>query len=128
MIGKLLAQMRLDALKFVSSGGSEDDIIITSPDGAHTLAFTSWVSGRWQNFQDNNGLIVASASSHVNIHEDVLTAAAYPVRSLTTGKVKLEGHKIQAKDNNGVVRNYVIDKCLPNSTTGLIVCILGQAK
>jgi hypothetical protein len=128
MTGKLLAQARKDALKFVTSGGFEDDITITSPDGTNVLAFTGWVSGRWQSFVDDNGRIVASASNHVNIPESVLTAAEYPVRSETTGKVKLEGHKIQANDNNGVVWKFVIDKCYPNSTTGLIMCILGQSK
>jgi hypothetical protein len=126
MTGKILAQARKDALKFVTSGGFQDDIILTAPDGT-MLAFSCLTSGRWQSYTDDNGKVVASASNHINIPEKVLTDAEYPVRSLTTGKVKLEGHKVQAKDNNGTVLNFVINTCYPNSSTGLIMCILGQA-
>lgn len=127
MQGKLLAQARKDALKFATSGGFQDDIILTTPDGSLTITCSVLVTGRWQSFMDDNGKIVNSASNHICIPEAVLTALAYPVRSLTTNKVKLENHKVQAKDNNGTIFNFVINSCYPNSTTGLIVCILGQA-
>lgn len=128
MLGKLLAAVRSDAAKFATSGGFQDDIILTTPDGSKTITCTVLVTGRWQSFMNENGKIVNSASNHICIPEAVLTAQEYPVRSGTTGKVKLENHKVTAKDNNGDTFKFVVDECYPNSSTGLIVCILGEAK
>jgi len=126
--GKLLNAIRKDALKFATSGGFEDDIILTTPDGSKSVTLTVLTTGRWQSFLDENGKVINTASNHICIPESALIALDYPVRSQQTNKVKLDSHKVQAKDNNGTVFNFVIDTCYPNSTTSLLVCILGQSK
>jgi hypothetical protein len=127
MQGKLLAAIRRDAQKFATAGGFEEDITLTNPGGTQTITLTGLATGRWQSYLDTDGKLVNSASYHISVPEKALTDLEYVVRSPTSGKVKLENHRVTVKDNTGVPRNYVVNECFPNSTTGLIVLILGIA-
>jgi hypothetical protein len=127
MSGKLLAQARLDAQKFVTSGGFEVDITLSTPDANTTIILTGLGTGRWVKF-DNEGNSVNSAKNSITISEKTLNDLEYPVRSEKTGKVKLYGHKVSHLDSNGTPKNYVIEECYPNGSLGLIICILGDSE
>jgi len=127
MSGKLLQAARLDALKFISKGGFEEDIVLTHPSGAPFLDITGIHSKHWINF-DTNGSQVNSKNAHVLISEKVLIDLEYPVRNSKTGNIDLKNHRITVKDSTLIEKEYIINECWPSETFGLIVCILGDYK
>lgn len=124
MSGKILLQARKDAEKFVSSGGFEADIIISK--GTDVLATKGLTTGHTMRF-DNEGNAVISKSFHVNIPENSFKQANYPYKN-NKGRIDLRDHKIQLSDEVGNITYWVINEVLPNATTGLIPCILGEDK
>ena len=127
MSGKLLLQARKDAIKFVSAGGFEEDILLISKDGSVELAVKGLSTLKTQQF-DNEGNSVNASTAHVDIPESALIEGNYPYRSGSSGKISLIDHGLIVKDLNQVDRRYVISECLPNGTTGLIVCIVSRAE
>ena len=127
MSGKLLLQARSDAIKFTTSGGFEEDILLKTKDGSMQLAVKGLSSGHTQTL-DTDGSPINSESKHVSFPEIYLIQANYPYKSIRTGKIALSGHQVMVKDNTGFEANYVINECHPNATTGLIICILGRVQ
>lgn len=126
MSGKLLQQARKDAARFATAGGFEENILLKTKDESIELAVKGLTSHHTQPF-DTEGSPVASKSEHITISELDLITAEFPYTSANTGKIKLNGYKVVKPDNTGELKNYVITETLPNKTTGLIVCILGDA-
>lgn len=127
MSGKLLQQARKDAAKIISSGGFEEDILISNPQGTKSLQLKGLHSKHWISF-DTDGTQVNSKNAHVLISENFLTENDYTTRSARTGNVDLKNHRITVKDATLIEKNYVIEECYPSETFGLIVCILGDFK
>jgi hypothetical protein len=124
--GKILAQARIDAAKFTTMGGFQVDVTLTTPDGSVSVNVQGTGSGRWVNF-DNEGNSVNAGKNHIRFAESTLNDAGYTVRSAGTGKVKLIDHQVSYMDVNGNMKNYCITECYPNASTGLIICMLGEA-
>lgn len=126
MSGKLLQQARKDAARFATAGGFEEDILLKTNDESIELAVKGLTTHHTLQF-DTEGNQVASKSEHITISELALIAGLFPYKSVNTDKIKLNGCKVIKPDNTGEMKNYVINETLPNKTTGLIVCILGDA-
>ncbi|HMI01627.1 MAG TPA: hypothetical protein VK541_04050 [Pedobacter sp.] len=127
MSGKLLLQARKDAIKFVSAGGFEEDILIKTKDETIELAVKGLTSGHTQIF-DNDGNGVISTSFHIDVPEQFFIEADFPYINPRSGKIDLKGYKVFSPDNTQAVRHYVVNETHPNATTGLIICILGRAE
>ena len=127
MSGRLLEQARIDAIKFISTGGFEEEISLSKPDNSLTVLVNGLHTKHWMSF-DTEGSVVNSKNAHILISEQVLNAAGYVTRNINTGNVDLRGHKIAVKDSTNLVKNYIIDQSYPSETFGLIVCILADFK
>ena len=123
MAGSLLQDARIQAKNYITEGGFESDINITTPDGAISLDITGWATKHHINF-DTDGAQINAKNAHICISEQVLADAGYPVR--VNEEIFLKNHRIIVKDSSGVSKNYIIKENLPNETLGLIVCILGD--
>lgn len=124
--GKILAQARIDAAKFTESGGFQVDVTLTTPDGSVSVNVTGTGSGRWVMF-DNEGNGVNAGKNSIRFAESTLNNAGYTVRSQKNGKVNLYHHKVSFLDANGKLQKYLIEEVFPNATTGLIICMMGDA-
>lgn len=124
MSGSILQKARRDARKYITRGGGEENITLTSADGLTVLETKGWVSKHWINF-DTDGSSVNSKNAHITLDEALLVESNYPVRN-ENGEVFLRKHRVSTPDSTGIVKNYVILEWLPDETLGLIVCILGD--
>jgi hypothetical protein len=127
MSGKLLEAARKDALNFITSGGFEEDIILTHPSGSPVLNLKGLHSKHWIGF-DSDGSQINSKNAHILISEKVLVDSLYVTRNLKTGNIDLLKHRITVKDSTLIEKEYVILECYPSETFGLIVCVLGDYK
>ena len=127
MRGKLFDAARRDMAKFATSGGFEQDMSITTKDGSLTVDVKGLSSGKMVpalNALDNQ---VISSTFHVSIPEQTLLDLEYPVRN-ALGKVAMIDHRVTVNDNTDTPRNFIVTENHPNTTTGLIVLILGRAE
>lgn len=124
MAGNLLNRARLDAKKYITRGGFQEDITLTSPDGSIVLQTTGWNTKHWINFE-SDGSPINSKNAHICIDEELLVAANYPLRN-SDQEVHLQKHRVSVVDSSGVVKEYIINEWYPDETLGLIVCILGD--
>jgi hypothetical protein len=67
---------------------------------------------------------INTLKAHVCVSEQELIALGYPVRDVNN-HVKLKGHKVKAKDANGLLCTYVVQEFFPNDVVGTISLILG---
>lgn len=125
MSGSILQRARLDAKRYVTSGGFEETMTLTPVVGL-PLTFTGYATKHWISL-DSNGLPVNGKNAHVCVDESILIANNYPYRN-AKGEVMLKRHKVDVQDSTGIVKNYVVDEQYPDETLGLIVLILGDYK
>lgn len=123
MAGSLLQDAKIQSKNYITNGGFESDITITTPDDAMSLNTTGFATKHHINF-DTDGAPINAKNAHICISEQVLSDAGYPVR--VNEEVYLAGHRVTVKDSSGIAKNYVIKENFPNETLGLIVCILGD--
>lgn len=124
----LLQQAKKDAAKIASSGGFQVDAILSTKDGAVSLAVTGLATGTWMFFDDSEqGKSVNSSSNSFDIPEQQLIDAAYPYQN-NRGRIDLKDHNIVVNDGASMSGSFVINEQHPNATLGLIVCILGRKK
>ncbi len=126
MSGNLLQLAKRDAKFFVTSGGFEESITMTTPSADKTISLTGFATKHFINF-DSDGLPINSKNAHICIDENVLIAQGYPVRN-PKGEVSLKNHLVSYADSTGEIKNYVIREHFPDETLGLIVCILNDYK
>lgn len=124
MSGSILQKARRDARKYITRGGGEENITLTSADGLTVLETTGWNTKHWINF-DTDGNSVNSKNAHISLSESLLAESNYPVRN-SSGEVYLKKHRVSVSDSTGNVKEYVITEWFPNETLGIIVCILGD--
>lgn len=125
-IGNLLQTARADAAKIATSGGFTVSAIISTPDGLTTLAVTGLATGTWMSFDDlRQGKPVNSRSNSFDIPIDQLIIANYP--GVVNGRANLIGHKIIVSDGAGMAGIFRITEQHPNTTLGLVVCLLGAS-
>jgi hypothetical protein len=121
-MGRILDLARRDSRRFITQGGFEVEISISTPDGLTSLDLKGFATKHFINF-DTDGLPVNSKNVHINISETDLSDALYPVRN-ARNEVSLLNHLVSYKDSTGVSRNFAIKENFPDETLGLIVCIL----
>ena len=124
MSGKLLDRARKDAKKYVTKGGFQEKITLTTPDSSISIETTGFASKHWINF-DTDGNASNSKNAHICLDETELIKANYPVRNADK-EVYLLRHRVAVEDSSKEVKNYVIIESFPDETLGLIVCILGD--
>lgn len=123
MEGSILIAAKADVKKYISAGGFESDIKITSPDGNDVLDLQGWASKHHLNF-DTDGTVINAKNAHICLSEQTLVDNAYPVR--INDEIVLRNHRIEVKDSSGIVKKYIVKENFPDETLGLIVCILGD--
>lgn len=126
MSGSLLLQARKDAHSIITSGGFEEDIVLTNTSG-FSVSIKGLHTKHWVSF-DTDGLPMNSKNAHINVNEQELNALGYVTRNERTGNVNMQNHKVEVKDATGIVKTYIINETFPSETFGLIVCILGDLK
>ena len=117
---------RRDSKFFVTSGGFEESITITTPSRDKTISLTGFATKHFINF-DSDGNPINSKNVHICIDESVLVSQGYPVRNAKT-EVTLLNHIVTYPDSTGIVKKYIIRENFPDETLGLIVCILNDYK
>jgi hypothetical protein len=123
MAGNILQAARKDSKKYVNEGGFESDIILTNPTSNISIETTGWAAKHHINF-DTDGAPINAKNAHICVDEEKLEAGGYSVR--VNEEVQLIGHKVEVKDNSGILKKYIIKENFPNETLGLIVCVLGD--
>lgn len=126
MSGNLMQLARRDSKFFVTSGGFEESITITTPSRDKTISLTGFATKHFINF-DSDGNPINSKNVHICIDESVLVTQGYPVRNAKT-EVSLLNHIVTYPDSTGIVKKYIIRENFPDETLGLIVCILNDYK
>lgn len=126
MEGALLQHARGMAAAIATTGGFTVTATLITPDNTITLEVTGLGTGTWMVFDDlRQGKPGNSASNSFDIPVSQLIAANYPY--LSKGRINLLKHKVTVTDNAGMAGTFVIDEQHPNSTLGLIICILGRS-
>lgn len=122
MSGKLLNIARQDAAKIINSGGFEEDIILTNPQGV-SKEVKGLHTKHWINY-DTQGLQVNSKNAHILINEEELIEKGFETRNLISKNVDLRKWKVSVPDSSIMIKQYLISETYPSETFGLIVCIL----
>jgi len=117
---------RRDSKFFITKGGFEESITITTPSRDKAVSLTGFATKHFINF-DSDGLPINSKNAHICINENDLVSLGYPVRN-AKGEVNLLKHIIDYPDSTGVIKKYVVRENFPDETLGLIVCILNDYK
>ena len=124
MAGDLLNTARIDAKSYITAGGFEENIVLTSPSPSPVILETTGFATK-HHISFSEGEVVNSKNAHICIDENSLAEQDYPVRN-EDGEVHLKNHRVSVKDSSGELKEYVIIEWFPNETLGLIVCILGD--
>lgn len=124
MSGSLLRLAKRDAKRFVTSGGFEESITISTPTQDMTLSLTGFATKHHINF-DSDGNQINSKNAHICISESDLQTNSYPVRNVK-GEISLLKHRVSYPDSSGIVKNYIVKDNYPDEMLGLIVLILGD--
>lgn len=125
-MGSLIELAKRDAKRFVTSGGFEEPLTISTPNGLLKIALTGWATKHHITF-DNEGNQVNAKNVHVTLNEELLTSLGYPVRN-ARGEVNLMGHLVSFADSSKLIKNYIVRENYPDEVLGLIVLILGDYK
>lgn len=108
------------------AGGFTVAVTFTNPAGTLTKTVRALAVKHNTGIDPRNGLLVNSKTARVTVSEKALTDAAYVTRDATTHEVSLRNHRVTWADASGQSFTYVITDFLPDSTTGNIVCHLGN--
>lgn len=126
MSGSILQLAKRDAKRFVTVGGFQETMMIKTPSGDKSVLLTGFATKHHLSF-DSDGLPIDAKNVHVTIDENLFVAAGYPVRN-NRGEVALKGHLVSFPDSTGIVKNYIVNRLLPDEVLGLITLILGDYK
>lgn len=126
MSGSILQLAKRDAKHFVTSGGFEESLIISTPDRSIVLPMTGYATKHWINY-DTDGQPMNSKNVHVCIDEAFMNFSGYVTRN-TKGEVSLKGHLVSYPDSTGIIKSYSVKESFPDETLGLIVLILQDYK
>lgn len=124
MSGKIIAIARRDAQRFISNGGFEVEIEISTPKSEKQAIIKGWGTLHHLSY-DTDGSLIESKNAHVNITETELLKYDLPYRD-EVGQISLRNWRVSYKDAGGILGRYVIIQNHPSQTLGCIVCILGD--
>jgi len=122
--GRILQAARKHAKMYVTRGGFQEVITLSTPDKMTSITVTGYATKHHIGI-DTDGLPVNTKNVHIALNEDDLVAQNYPVRN-NKQEVRLRTHLVDVVDSTGIVKNYVINEVFPDETLGLIVCVLGD--
>ena len=125
-MSSLLQLAKRDSRNFVTKGGFETDITVSTPAQDKTVTLTGFATKHWFNF-DSDGNPVNSKNVHVCLSESDLVSAGFQVRT-SKGEIKLLNHYVSFADSSGLVKDYIVGENMPDETLGLIVLILRDYK
>ena len=123
MAGSIFQLAKRDAKKFITSGGFEETITLTTPSKDKTLSLTGFATKHHLSFDVETGVPVNSKNAHVCISESDLVLNSYPVRN-AKGEIGLLKHFVSFPDSSGIIKNYRVRENFPDETLGLITLIL----
>lgn len=100
--------------------------VLSNPSGSITLPVTGLGTGTWMSFDDMaSGKAVNSSSNSFNIPLQTLIDNGYPY--LKGNIVDINNHKLTVIDTAGKMGGtFVVNESHPNTTLGLVICILGR--
>jgi hypothetical protein len=124
--GGLFDLIKRDAKQFVTSGGYQVDIKLTTPDNSKTINITGWAAKIAWSF-DSDGNQVNTSNAHITIDENLLIEASYPYRNAKKEVAMLQ-HQVSYTDSAGQLRDYRVRENLPNDNLGLLYLVLGDHK
>jgi len=123
MAGSIFELAKRDAKKFITSGGFEETITLTTPSKDKTLTLTGFATKHHLSFDVETGVPVNSKNAHTCVSETDLVLKSYPVRN-AKGEINMYKHFVSVPDSSGIIKNYRVKENFPNETLGLIVLIL----
>jgi len=109
-----------------SASGFTTSVTFTNPGGTLTKTVKALAVKHNTGVDPRNGLLTNTKTARVTVSEALLVAAGYTTRDATTHEVSLRGHRVTWSDASGQSFNYSITEFWPDSTTGNIVCQLGN--
>lgn len=118
-----LARSKYDWLRFSTAGGFQVAMILTSP--ANVVLSIVGLATKHNNSVTTDGIPVNAKNVHVSLIESYLVALGVTVRN-SNGEINLRNYRVSFPDSSGVTKNYIIKETIPDETTGVIVCILGD--
>lgn len=125
-MGSILDRAMRDAKRYITSGGFESEILLSTPNGSNQVTLSGLTSKHHIAF-DTDGNAVQSKTAHITIDENILISNDYPVRN-SIGEVYLIRHRVSVKDSTGITKQYIITENFPDEALGLISCILADFK
>lgn len=123
----ILQLMKRDANTITKNTGEfAEPVIFIAPTG-QTVTVNALHTKHHLGYDLQTAQEINTLKAHVCVSEQELTAFSYPVRDGNL-KVSLIGHKVVAKDANGVDWLYIVNEFFPNDKVGTISIILGAHK
>lgn len=118
-----LARAKYDWLRFSTAGGFQVAMTLTSP--ANVALSIVGLATKHNNSVTTDGIPVNAKNVHISLIESYLVSLGVTVRN-SNGEVNLRNYRVSFPDSSGVTKNYRIEETIPDETTGVIVCILGD--
>lgn len=118
-------QRAIADMKRFSQLNLTQDITFTNPITLQSVTVRGLVSSHNLSVDPNTGNIINSKNIHISVHEGVLNDQGYIVRN-DDNEISLEEHLVEWIDASSMSITYQIKEVMPNMTTGLLVCILGD--
>jgi hypothetical protein len=125
-MSSLLQLAKRDSNHFVTKGGFETEITVSTPAQDKTVTLTGFATKHWISF-DTDGNSVNSKNVHVCLSETALVNAGIQVRK-SNKEISLLKHYVSYADSSGLVKDYIVSENYPDETLGLIVLILKDYK
>jgi hypothetical protein len=118
-----LVRAKYDWLRFSTAGGFQVAMALISPAGVTTQIVG--LATKHNNSVTTDGIPVNAKNVHISLIESYLVSLGLTVRN-TNGEINLRNYRVNFPDSSGVTKNYIIKETMPDETTGVIVCILGD--
>jgi hypothetical protein len=114
-----------DTKRILTDGaGFAIPVLFTTPGGTITKTINA-IPIKHSTAIDGYGATAIGKTARVNVSEEALNDADYPVRNDDT-TIALKDHRVTWTDSSNIAYTYVIDRIMPSRTFGNIVCILGD--
>jgi len=112
-------------VKNITSNPKEFGAVLTFEDLSGNLFTFNGIHTKHHSNMDSLGNSVNAKNAHISFSEVVSSLMGMVIRN-ASNEVDITGFKVTVKDSTGLDCRYVIKETMPNETTGLIVCILGD--
>jgi len=114
---------RVDIQRFLTTGGFQVNVSLTSPDGK--VVSIKALAVKHFTTVDTDGNQINTKNARVTLVENNLITLNYPTRN-AKGEVNLKSHKLDYADSTGILKHFVVKEWYPDETLGIITLILGD--